>query len=245
VLKSVRFHKPPPKRTPLRVDGLALEVRWSRRRRTLCLSVGREGELVVYAPAGVPQKALEAFVRDRKPWIRGKLAKREALKRAFPRRTYVDGEMFPFLGSSYPLHLVEEQGAPLLWGEGGFSLLRSEARRGREHFVRWYAGRAGEWIAPHVEAFAARMGVAPSGIRIRDYRSRWGSCSPRGVLGFHWALILFPPAASGYVVVHELAHLAHRNHGPSFWRTVRSVLPDFGETRAWIARNGSAWAGML
>jgi predicted metal-dependent hydrolase len=34
-----------------------------------------------------------------------------------------------------------------------------------------------------------------------------------------------------YVVAHELAHLREMNHSPAFWDVVRSVIPDFEQSR--------------
>ena len=42
----------------------------------------------------------------------------------------------------------------------------------------------------------------------------------------------YPREAIDYVVVHELAHLVHQNHGPAFYRLVASVLPDYRQREA-------------
>ena len=60
--------------TPLLVDGLTLEVRWSDRRRTVELSVARDGFLVIRAPRGVRLAVLEAFVREKRVWLERKRA---------------------------------------------------------------------------------------------------------------------------------------------------------------------------
>ena len=50
--------------SPLVLDDLKIEVRWSPRRRTLGLTVDRGGELIVHAPVGSDPSLLEAFVRE-------------------------------------------------------------------------------------------------------------------------------------------------------------------------------------
>ena len=42
----------------------------------------------------------------------------------------------------------------------------------------------------------------------------------------------YPPDARDYVIVHELAHIKHKNHGKDFYRFVASVLPDFRQREA-------------
>lgn len=91
---------------------------------------------------------------------------------------------------------------------------------------------AKELLPEKVAAFGQRMGLQPSGITITGARTRFGSCSPKNRLCFSWRLMQYPEEAIDYVVVHELAHLVHRNHGPAFHALVESVLPDHRQRRA-------------
>lgn len=88
-------------------------------------------------------------------------------------------------------------------------------------------------ILPHkVAHYAKIMGLRPAGITITGARTRFGSCSPKNRLCFSWRLLTYPEDAIDYVVVHELAHIVHRNHGPEFYALVESVLPDYRKRRA-------------
>lgn len=75
-------------------------------------------------------------------------------------------------------------------------------------------------------------------ITIREQKTRWGSCSSKGTLSFHWKLILAPPLVLDYVVVHELCHLTHMNHSKAFWDLVASVMPDYKIRRKWLKTHG-------
>ena len=85
-----------------------------------------------------------------------------------------------------------------------------------------------------VARYAAIMGLTPSGITITAARTRFGSCSPKNRLCFSWRLMAYPEEAIDYVVVHELAHIVHRNHGPEFHALVESILPDHRKRRAML-----------
>ena len=87
-------------------------------------------------------------------------------------------------------------------------------------------------LPPLVEHYAALMGVVPAGITITGARTRFGSCSPKNRLSFSFRLMDYPIDAIEYVVVHELAHIVHKNHSPAFYREIEKILPD------WRARNG-------
>lgn len=78
-----------------------------------------------------------------------------------------------------------------------------------------------------VEYFAKQMGVQPTGVKITSAKTRFGSCSAKNSLCFSWRLMLYPPEAVDYVVVHELAHIQEKNHAPAFYKVVASVLPDY------------------
>jgi predicted metal-dependent hydrolase len=81
----------------------------------------------------------------------------------------------------------------------------------------------------------ASLGIElkPSGrIAIRDSRSRWGSCSSKGNLNFHWKLGVIPVHLSDYIIVHELCHLKEFNHGAGFWNLVAQVCPEYEAYKA-------------
>lgn len=216
----------------LAVDDLVFAVCWSRRRRTIGISVAREGGLRVLAPAGVPARKLESVVRAKLPWVRRKLAEFAALGPPPPRLRFADGERLPYLGRTYRLVLVdagEPPGAPFALRRGRFELTRGLDGEARAAAVRWYTERARARIGARVDHFAPLVSATPDGVVVRDLGARrWGVCDSRTrIVSFHWELVLQPPEIVDYLVVHELAHLHEPNHGPRFWRRVAAVMPDW------------------
>jgi len=227
----------------LEVDDLVFAVRWSRRRRTIGISVARDGGLRVLAPQGLPARKLESAVRARLPWVRRKLAEFEALGPPPPRFSFVDGERLPYLGRTYRLALVdagELHGAPLALRRGRFELARGLDGEARAAVVRWYTERARARLAARVAHYAPLVSATPAGVVARDLGTRrWGVCDGRThVVSFHWELVLQPPEIVDYVVVHELAHLHEPNHGPRFWRRVADVMPDWKLRRDALSSRG-------
>ena len=76
-----------------------------------------------------------------------------------------------------------------------------------------------------VDFYATEMGVQPTGIKITSAKTRFGSCSAKNSLCFSWRLMLYPPEAIDYVVVHELAHIQEKNHSPAFTRLWHRFCP--------------------
>lgn len=91
--------------------------------------------------------------------------------------------------------------------------------------------KARDILPPLVARWAAVMGVEHTGITVTGARTRFGSCSPKNRLSFSFRLMEYPTAAIEYVVVHELAHIRHKNHGPDFYAEVAAFLPDWQERR--------------
>lgn len=87
-------------------------------------------------------------------------------------------------------------------------------------------------LPARVHRWAPMVGCAPSRIHIRNQATRWGSCSSSGTLSLNLQLMRFPDWVRDYVVVHELAHLVHPNHGPDFWALVARTFPSHREARA-------------
>ena len=75
-------------------------------------------------------------------------------------------------------------------------------------------------------------------LKVRDMRTRWGSCHPaKRQITLAARLALQPPQAIEYVVLHEYCHFVHPDHQAGFWALVESLLPDYKARRA-LLRNG-------
>lgn len=222
----------------LRVDDLKFAVQRSVRRQTMQITVERGGDLVLSAPPQVDEAQLRAFVQAKRFWIYTKLAEKDRLQRQVPRKEFVGGEGFLYLGRSHRLKVVDEQDVPLKLASGRFCLRRDALPEAREHFIRWYSERAKVWLSGRVADYEVRMEVEPAGVKVQDLGYRWGSCGKGNWLYFHWKTILLPTRVAEYVVVHEVAHLHERHHTPAFWLRVERAMPDYAQRKAWLAEHG-------
>jgi predicted metal-dependent hydrolase len=224
----------------LTVDDLRFEVRRSPRRTSVQITVDRDGELLLSAPESCSTRVMEKFVREKRFWIYTKLAEKEVLASSVPRKQFVSGEGFSYLGRSYRLLLVDDQEEPVKLERGRFKLLRSASAEGSAHMIRWYSDRGQPWLEKRVERFQRRVGVEPGAVTVQDLGYRWGSCGKGGRLLFHWRTVLLPPPAIEYVVVHELVHLLEAHHTPAFWTRVERAMPDYEQRKRWLAERGRA-----
>ena len=92
-------------------------------------------------------------------------------------------------------------------------------------------------IHNHFQQIAAGFAEkSPLGLRIRDQKSRWGSCSSRGQISINCRSIHLPLALRQYIILHELCHLVHLNHSAHFWHLLESYLPEAKKRRLELSR---------
>jgi predicted metal-dependent hydrolase len=95
-------------------------------------------------------------------------------------------------------------------------------------------------LTARLRTLAAQHGFEAGRVTIRDQRSRWGSCSPRGDISLNWRLVTMPDTVRDYVLLHELAHLREPNHSRRFWRLMSQICPDWRNARQWLREHGSS-----
>lgn len=91
---------------------------------------------------------------------------------------------------------------------------------------------AHEILPARTAYYSEKMGLYPTDVKITSARTRFGSCSAKNSICYSWRLMQYPPEAVDYVVVHELAHIAHKNHSPAFYACIARILPDYQNRRA-------------
>jgi predicted metal-dependent hydrolase len=227
--------------TTINFGELSFELRESSRRRTIEITIERDGSLVLATPPKVPREDLENIVNRNRFKIYNQLIKKESFKTPEGTKTYLPGEGFYYLGRSHLLKLVDTAKVPLTLSQSRFELLRSRQGDGRDLFIQWYRTHLNTHLEPIVYSFANRVGANPKSVQIRELGNRWGSCNPKGDLYFHWRVALLPRIMMEYLVVHEMIHLVQPNHNRDFWDRVARIIPDWCDRKEWLAKNGALY----
>ena len=102
---------------------------------------------------------------------------------------------------------------------------------------KWYRKEALLVITQKAEEYAKILGVRFEDIRIKDQKSRWGSCSSKGNLNFNWRILMAPEPVCDYVVIHELCHLVFMDHSSNFWNLVQRICPEHKHYKKWLRDN--------
>jgi predicted metal-dependent hydrolase len=73
------------------------------------------------------------------------------------------------------------------------------------------------------------LGASILSVNLKFMRSRWGSCSPSGVIALSTPLLCTSESILRYVIIHELCHTRHPDHSARFWHSVEQYEPGYRE----------------
>lgn len=223
--------------------GTEVEVIRTNRRKTASVKIV-DGLVQVIVPKRLSKQRIEDLINKRRAWIMDKL-RIHANRPPVTPKEYVNGECFPYLGKNYKLKLVMADfiGAKLKDGYLTVGMNSTvPASKTKQHvkdlITAWYIERAKERLEEKTNRYAKVLGLEPNSINVKEYKSRWGSCSTKGDISYNWKIILAPHNIADYVVVHELCHMLEHNHSPKFWKHVERTVADYKERKLWLRQNG-------
>lgn len=217
------------------------------KRKTIAISFDRDGNLVVKAPYFVRKSDIEAFLLEKNEWMNATLErlKREKNRADKEKIKLENGDELYYLGEKRILTVIREERKRakvkcvmdriLLWVP-----YEADYEYKKEQLEKWYRKQAAEIITKKAAAFAKIMSVQFEEIRIKDQKSRWGSCSSKGNLNFNWRIIMAPEPVCNYVILHELSHLIYMNHSEAFWETVKRYCPDYRQDKKWLKEKSNS-----
>lgn len=214
-----------------------VEVIRTNRKKSASIHIYKEG-IKVRTPKSTSDEFIQTFITERIDWITKKL-KGISLRTEMRSRRYVSGEIFPYLGRDYFLNIIVGHRPSIKLKNGLFvaTILDSDTTPQltvNAMFVSWYKLHSAKWLTKRTKQLAQIVGVKPTSITIKDYKSRWGSCSYNGDISYNWRIILAPYRINDYVVFHELCHMMEHNHSSKYWKNVEQFIPDWRDCRDWL-----------
>ena len=224
------------------IDGFEFPVEVIRTDRRRSASIYLDGEgIKVRVPKGLSDSHVRDLITRKSPWIKRKL--NEVKLTVLPKpKEFVSGETFSYLGRNYRLKVLRGDPPSLKLRGGYLEATISRSSKTKEEEVRsllvdWYRRHAQKRLEEKTHRYAKILQVEPKSISIKNYKSRWGSCSTTEDISYNWRIVMAPHRIVDYVIVHELCHLLEHNHSAIYWRHVERIIPDFQECRKWLKRN--------
>ncbi|MDC3017996.1 M48 family metallopeptidase [Paracoccaceae bacterium] len=220
---------------------LELQIERTNRKRTIALHV-KNNKLIIKTPRSVSKKTLVDFIKRKQRWINQR-AILNFEEQNLKNREFIDNDKFYFRGDEYRLSLIlgRKEAVKI---EGGLLVVSyvDDKSIGKENIKRlledWYLKESIKILEARTEELAQQMRVQPYGITVKNYKSKWGSCTANNKISYNGRIIMAPDHIIDYLIVHELSHIIEPNHSKNFWYHVGHYCKDFQKKRKWLRENG-------
>lgn len=214
------------------------------KRKTIAISFDGDGNLCVKAPFRVSKRVIESFLDEKKEWIEATAVrlKNQRIKEAAERMQLDNGDVLFYLGEALTITVIREnrQRGKVVRVNDRLILTvpyAADYEYKKNLLEKWFRREAAEVLQRKAAEFAKLLSVSYEDIKIKDQKSRWGSCSSKGNLNFNFRIIMAPEKVCDYVVKHELCHLVYLDHSEAFWSLLTSMHPETAECRRWLKEN--------
>ncbi len=195
------------------------------KRKTLSMSVDRDGKLIIRAPFYTKQEQILSFIHKNESWI----LRQVEVKRNLPK--FEKGERVEILGT---IREIKDSENPVAYFEDKYLFLPHEDRLAAlEKLLRTLTRERMELL---VQQQCSQYGFYVAAITVTSAKKRWASCSSKNRLSFSFHTAFLPDDLAEYIVLHELCHTIEMNHSKRFWNEVQMRMPDYKKRRAQLKK---------
>ena len=221
----------------LKISGLTVNVIRKSTLKNLYIKVcPPDGEVKVTSPMDITDSQIEMFVTEKLPEIEKYKIKFSTQVRQ-SKREYVSGESFYLWGKPYMLQVKSSANSrssiQRVAGKLILTVPEGSATDFRKRKIEnWYRLELQQAIDNQADDLQQKIGVVASEFRIKNMKTRWGSCNvEKARIWINLQLAKKPLECLEYVLVHELCHLIEKNHSKHFYALVEQFCPCWKEAK--------------
>jgi hypothetical protein len=227
--------------------GIPYTISVSTRAKNIKLVIDTKG-LRVIKPQKAKMNDVDRILKDKSKWIYKYYIEFQRVKMEESKRQWISGETIPYKGENCDIEIFsqKDERISLSFKKNRFEVFVNETVCEEdkkilieEIFRKWFVKNARINIKERLDYFTKITGLTYNTFRIKEQKTRWGSCSQKKNLNFNWKLIMAPDWIMDYVILHEVCHLRHLNHSKEFWALVEIYMPTYKKAEEWINSNGS------
>jgi len=210
------------------------------KRKTLSIQVYRDQRVQVRAPLRCKDSEIEHFIAKHEGWVRNKLD--ESLEYpGLPESEFVADGYLWLLGEKHFVEVNNGKPNSVVIKENKIIVTQAnllDEDKTYRLIYNWKADYAAALFKERLNLWAAQFPILlPSfQFKLRKMKRQWGNCNHKGIITINSQLIRYPLNCIDYVLIHELTHLKHLNHGKSFYRLMEQVCPDWHEQRLLLSQ---------
>jgi predicted metal-dependent hydrolase len=211
-------------------------------RRSIGISVKPDSTVTVHAPYRTSQIRIEQLIISKSAWIKKHLENFKSSVRINEKQLIRNGSYVFLNGKRYLIDISYSSRARVMIKDENILIgIKDPSDHGNA--VRVYE----KWIKEKAEiVFHDRFysilatykdyNFRPTELRVRALKRRWGSCTIKGCITLSSELIKLDDIFLEYVILHELCHLKHHNHGKEFYSLLSEVFPEWKKVRSELKR---------
>ncbi len=211
-------------------------------RRTIGISILPDSTVIVRVPYRTSADTINRIVNEKTSWIIKHRDSFREQKNNNLKRSYIDGESHLFRGNESVLKVIKSAKPYFRFYNGTIELgcgQTDDVETLKKLLYKGYKYEAAtlfpELLSKVQKKFENQM-FRPTGLIIRTMKRRWGSCSNKGIITLSTELVKLPDLYIEYVIVHELCHLKHHNHGARYYKLLSELIPDYKQVRKELRR---------
>ncbi|MCJ8314801.1 MAG: M48 family metallopeptidase [Pseudomonadales bacterium] len=220
-------------------NGIEYLIQFSNKRLPLSIQINFQ-DVIVKAPAGIKPSTIHEFVISKQTWIKRKLTN------TLPDivfNTYSQNGFVWYMGKQYQIKCDTQQHNIGILTENTITLKAREYdnQNIQQQYLKWLQHQAKRMMPDLVDhclsRFPIQYKVNVKAITCKRTKSKWGHCTHDQKLQFNWIILMAPPHILEYLICHEIAHLAQKNHSKKFWALVDSLCDHTKKAEQWLKKN--------
>ncbi|QQK08981.1 M48 family metallopeptidase [Miniphocaeibacter halophilus] len=187
----------------------------------------------ISANNSVSEKYIEDILFSKWDWLIKALNKKENIFLQNKEYKYISGEEFLYLGEKYCLNVIKaNENKVILNNDLNLYIEDSKDTNTMKRILdNWFLNEMDyvfkDSLKRNYPLITAYTKVKPK-LKYRKMTASWGNCRmPSGIITLNKYLIRTPLNFIDYVMVHELVHLVHQNHGKNFYKLLEKLMPDW------------------
>ncbi|WNJ21183.1 M48 family metallopeptidase [Pontibacter sp. G13] len=188
-------------------------------------------ELIIISPTGTFSESVRAFIQQKERWIRQHYPRnlnQHNARQQFHQK--LKAHQIQILGTERAFQFTPSRREHVKLTAKAIEVEHVPFRDQKDEMIFKYNALrtlAKPILTQRTHQWAAKTQSRFNQVRVKDHKSKWGSCSNKDNINLNWHLILLPEILMDYVIVHELMHLRVFNHSPEFWQEVARYMPNY------------------
>lgn len=206
-------------------------IKKTAKRRTIAISVKPNLDVVVLASTKISDAKINEILHQKQSWIQKKLQHFQNTKTVVVKFEKIeDGQKIYLLGRQVLIRIVNINTKKIIF-DGNVIMIYCVYERAHVVLNKWIVEMAFNFFQERLKScfqvFSQKIECKMPDLKVKKMKGRWGAMSSSGFMSLNLCLICVNLECIDYVIMHELCHVKHMNHGTKFYDLQELFVPDY------------------